>query len=193
MRSPIAPCALSAVGALSILFAAPGASAAPPTWVVDPAGSRLGFTAGFNGQAVKGLFRRWSAQIVFDPADLADSRIAADIDVGSAATGDAARDQALPTSDFFSAKLFPHAVFHSRRIRAAGPHRFVADGELTLRNVTRPISLAFDLTIAGDIARATGAAPLDRLVFGVGQGQWRSTEAIPARVEVDLALAARKR
>ena len=69
----------------------------------------------------------------------------------------------------------------------------MADGYLTLRNVTRPVSLAFDLNPAGETSRATGAAALDRLVFGVGQGQWRSPEAIPAKVEVDMTLVARRR
>ena len=178
------------------LAAAPVAAQAPspaaPAWTVDKAASRVGFRASMSGAAFEGRFNRWDARIHFDPANLRGSRVTATIDVASAATGDGARDEALPSSDWFDARRHPRAVFTSTAITASGPGRYVAQGVLSLRGVTRPVSLPFTLAISGDTARMTGSTVLDRTAFGVGQGEWRDTNTIPARVTVNVAVTARR-
>jgi polyisoprenoid-binding protein YceI len=187
----------AALLALSISAPAWELSAAPPPapapiWVVDRANSRLGFAASMNGQAINGQFRRWAAQIRFDPAHLDASSVRATIDMASAATGDATRDEALPTDDWFSAKLFPQAQFVSRHFSALPGGRYQVQGDLRIRNVVRPVSFPFKLTITGGTARMVGAVPIDRTVFGVGQGQWKGTEAVAAKVDVLISIAASK-
>lgn len=185
--------ALAAVLALSIgALSAGHAFAATPTWRIDPAASRLGFTGAMNGQSFTGAFSRWNAQVAFDPKNLAASHVVATIDMGSARTGDQTRDEALPTGDWFSVKAFPKATFVSRTVTAAAPGRYVAQGDLTIRGVTRPATLPFALTIAGDTARMTGALTLDRSAFGVGQGQWKGGEPVALKVQVNVALTAKR-
>ena len=145
-----------------------------------------------SGQGFAGRFTRFDAQIAFDPANLPASQVTASIDTGSAVSGDASRDEALPTPDWFSVKAFPRAVFKSRRIAAAGPGRYVADGDLTIRNVTRPVSLPFALTITGDVAKMTGSLSLDRSAFGVGQGQFKGGDTVALKVGVDVAITAKR-
>ena len=182
---------LALIAAAAVLIAAPAAKAAP-TWVVDKAASRLGFVAAMNGQAINGAFRRWDARIAFDPADLGSSSVFATIDTASAATGDQTRDESLPTPDWFAAKSFPQASFTSRRFVALGGGRYQAQGDLRIRNVVKPIVLPFTLVIAGDTAKLTGAVDLDRTAFGVGQGQFKGTEAVAAKVQVTLNLTAHR-
>ncbi|HKR88795.1 MAG TPA: YceI family protein [Phenylobacterium sp.] len=181
-----------AIAAAAVVASAGQASAAAPAWRADMAASRLGFTGAMNGQAFKGAFGRWDAQIAFDPKDLAGSHVTATIDMASARTGDRTRDEALPTADWFSAKAYPKASFVSRKITAAGPGRYVAQGDLTVRGVTRPVSLPFTLTITGDAAKMTGSVVLDRSAFGVGQGQWKGGEPVSLKVQVDVAITARR-
>ena len=64
---------------------------------------------------------------------------------------------------------------------------------LTLRGVTRPQDLGFRLQIDGDKARARGVTTLDRTAFGVGQGDWKSTDQIPAGVTVSIDVKATTR
>jgi polyisoprenoid-binding protein YceI len=183
--------ALALAAALSLV--AWSALAAPPsTWTVDKSTSRLGFTASMNGAPIMGGFGRWNAQIVFDPANLPASRVVATIDTASAKTGDQTRDEALPTGDWFSAKAFPRATFTSRKIVAAGPGHYVAQGDLLIRNVSRPIALPFMLDFAGDTAKMTGFLPIDRSAFGVGQGQWKTGEAVALKVQVNIAITAKR-
>lgn len=182
---------LLALAAVLALAAGP-AFAAAPTWRADKAASKLGFIGAMNGQAFTGGFGRWDVQITFDPKNLPASQVVATIDTGSARTGDQSRDEALPTADWFSTKTFPKATFVSRRITAAGPGRYVAQGDLTVRGVTRPVSLPFTLAITGDTARMTGAVTLDRSAFGVGQGQWKSNEPVALKVQVNVAITAKR-
>jgi len=182
--------ALSAACAAAL---ATGAMAAPaPNWAVDPANSKLGFKGAMNGDAFTGQFRRWNAQIAFDPKNLAGSKVSVSIDMASAATGDADRDQALPTPDWFSAKAQPRASFVSTGFKDLGGGRFEADGNLTIRGVSRPIALPFTLAISGDTARMNGSAVLNRTAFGIGQGQWKTGDVVATEVTVTVALTAHR-
>ncbi len=178
--------------AVTILAPSAALAAPPPAWVVDKAASSVRFTASMAGEAFSGSFRRWDADIHFDPANLAGSSVVASIDVASAATANADRDQALPTATFFNAPAFPRATFVARGFTALGPGRYQAAGVLTLRGVAKPVTLPFSLAINGTQARMTGAVAINRLFFGVGQGEWKATDAIPAAVTVSVALTARR-
>lgn len=170
--------------------AAPPA-AGPVRWQVLP-GSTLGFSTAWSGQALGGRFDRWRADILFSPEALDRSRVSVAIDVGSAETGDAQRDAALPTDDWFAAAAHPQAVFTATRFEKTGADRFVAHGRLSLRGVSKPLDLPFRLHIVGDRAQVAGVTNLDRTVFGVGQGEWQKTDQIPAKVTVTVKLTAKR-
>lgn len=176
---------------LALIATAP-AIAAPPTWTLDPAASKLSFQGVVNGAAFTGVFKRWTAQIVFDPKALAASKVAVTIDAASAMTGDADRDQALPTDDWLATTKFAKATFVTRSFRDLGGGKYEATGDLTLRGVSKPIALPFTLTIAGDLAKMNGAVALNRNAFGVGQGQWKTGDVVSTQVTVNVSLTAHK-
>jgi polyisoprenoid-binding protein YceI len=180
-----------ALGLLAAAVIAPAAEARP--WTVDKAASRLGFAASMNGDAFEGTFRRWDAVIVFDPANLKASRASVTVDMTSAVTGQSTRDEALPSGDWFAANRFPRATFVTRTITRTGPNRYSAAGDLTIRGVKRPVVLPFTLAITGNTAKMNGQLVLDRTAFGVGQGQWRTGSAVPAKVTVNVAVTATAR
>ena len=179
---------VAVIGALT--FAVP-TFAAPPIWTVDPA-SKLTFTGAMNGEAFTGTFKRWTAQIAFDPKALAASKVAVQIDVASGSTGDGDRDTALPTDDWFSAAKFARASFVSKSFRDLGGGKYEATGDLTIRGATKPVTLPFTLVIAGDTAKMNGAVVLNRTAFGVGQGQWKTGEVVDTKVTVNVALTAHR-
>lgn len=180
-----------AVFTAALTLAAP-AWAAPPAWTVDHAASKLAIGSAFDGQPVGGAFRKWDADIRFDPKDLAHSSANVTIDVGSVTTGDADRDTALPDTPWFWAAKYPKATFVSHSFKALGGNRYEAAGDLTIRGVTKPLTLPFTLVITGDAAKMNAAVAVNRLAFGVGQAEWKSTEVIPAAVQVTIALTAHK-
>jgi polyisoprenoid-binding protein YceI len=180
------------LAALAAVLAPAVALAAPSTWTVDKAASRLTFSSTVSGQGFTGRFARWDAAIHFDPKDLAHSDVTATIDVTSAATGNGDRDAELPDQDWFWTSHFPRASYVAKSFQPAGPGRYVAVGVLTIRGVAKPLTLPFALTINGAAAHMTGAAGLNRLAFGVGQGEWSATDTVPANVTVNIDLTAHR-
>lgn len=163
----------------------------PSAWRLDE-GSRLTFETAWGAAKVEGRFNRFTADIRFSPDALERSRVSVTIDVASAETGDPMRDQALPGADFFDAGAFPRASFVAERFEHRGGDRYLARGRLTLRGVTRPVDLPFELDIDGDRARVRGETSLDRTVFGVGQGDFADTDQTPAQVTVKVDIRARR-
>ncbi|MDB5436057.1 MAG: cytochrome [Phenylobacterium sp.] len=181
--------AASASPAATTPAAAPAPSTGPVAWKVAP-GSALTFTTNWSGDAVQGRFDKWKADILFGPDALDKSKVTVTIDMTSAKTGDAQRDASLPAADWFDAATHPKAVFTATKFEKTGADRYVAHGTLNLRGVSKPVDLPFKLTITGDKARVSGDTSLDRTVFGVGQGEFTATDAVPAKVAVHVQLTA---
>ncbi len=165
------------------LMAVSAPAFAATQWAVDSAASKLEWQARFNGQAVKGAFKTWTADIAFDEKDLATSKIKVDVQLGSVDSGDDDRDGTLKGADFFNVSTTPVAVFESSHIVKEGAG-YVADGTLTLAGVKKGVSLPFTVVIANGKAEAQGKLTLSRKDFGVGKGQWAGSSEIGDSVDV---------
>jgi cytochrome b561/polyisoprenoid-binding protein YceI len=161
----------------------------PVAWTVRKGGA-LGFSTTWSGQPIEGRFARWTADVVFSPIVLEGSRLVVSVELTSVSLGDAQRDSAILGEDWFDTPAHPKATFTATRFRKTGEGRFVALGTLDLRGVKRPLALPFALKVDGDVARVRGVIDLDRTAFGIGQGEWAATGAIPAQVKVNFALTA---
>jgi polyisoprenoid-binding protein YceI len=166
------------------------------SWTIEDE-STIGFTATQQGQPVEGRFERFEAAIVLDPAALAGSRIDVVIDVGSIATGHKDRDAALRSASFFAVERWPSARFTSEEIVHEQGDRYLAHGALTIRDVTREVTLPFELTIAPHPdatdrlrAEAQGELSIARLDYGVGQGDFASTKTVGDEVVIRIAITA---
>ena len=171
-------------------FAASPAIAA--TWTVDPSKSTLGFSGAQIGTPFQGRFKKWTATIDFDPAKPEAGHVVAVVDMASASTGDAQRDESLPQADWFDIAKFPQARFEATSLRAKGGDAYEAPGKLTIRGVSVPCVLPFTLTIAGETAHAKGHVQLLRTTYGVGQGTWSTGDVVGLDVGVDFDLTAMK-
>ena len=178
--------------AVAAVLATQAWAAPAPAWNVDKGASKVAFASSFDGGAFTGAFRRWDAAIRFDPANLAGSSVKATFDMTSALTGDDGRDQALPQADWFAAAKFPKATFAATSFKALGGNRYQAVGTLTIRGVAKPLTLPFTLVITGGVAKMTASVGLNRLAFGVGQGEWKTTEVVPGTVTVNISLTAKR-
>ncbi len=165
---------------------------AVPEWRIDPAQSAIAFTARVSGQAVKGRFTRFTARIAFDPADPAMASVEVQIDIASLATGQAELDAALRGADWFDVAAHPLAIYRARGARRMEDGRYALDGTLTLRGVSRPLTLPFTLELRGRNALARAAATLDRTAFGIGPRGAISGLTVAPEVRVEIAVAARR-
>lgn len=183
------PRALAMLLPLLLSFVPPLAAAASPDYHVQQAQSTLGFTATFQGAPFQGSFGQWHANIRFDPAHLADSRFDVTVDTTSADTGDEDRDDALPGADFFNATRFPQAHYATTGFRRLSTSQVIADGKLTLRGETHPLSLTVTFTPqAGGNATMDVTGTLKRLDYGVGGGEYADTSVIGNEVTINAHL-----
>lgn len=181
--------------ALAVSLLAASAAQGATVWAADAVRSRLEFTGTLSGGSFEGSFQRFQPEITFDPGDLAGSRFRVTIETASADTLDADRDTILKGPEFFAVDRWPVARFEAERFGAAGPGRFTAQGKLTLRDVTRDVTLSFTFRPAADSGAAVleGGTTVRRLDFGIGEGEWRDTRWVGDEVTIRFSLFLRRK
>jgi polyisoprenoid-binding protein YceI len=182
---------MRAMVAALVCAAAAGAAwgaAAVAGYSTDAAQSRLEFTGVQAGAEFRGAFHKFTAIVDFAPDAPANSRIDVQIDMNSVDSMDKDRDGTMRGPDIFDVTHFPTAHYVTRSITktAAG---YSAIGALTLRGVTKDVPIEFQFAASPGGAKLTGSAKLKRLDFGVGQGDWKSTEWVGDAVNVSFSLA----
>jgi polyisoprenoid-binding protein YceI len=169
-------------------LAVAGLALAATPWKTEPKQSKLAFIGTQAGAEVEGVFQQFTADIQFDPKDLGSSKFNVVIDVKSVNSKDKERDDIIRGVDLFSTARFPTARYTADKFTDKGGGKFVGEGKLTVRDVTRevPIEFTHETDAAGSWLR--GQAKLKRLDFGVGQGEWKDTAWVSNDVRIDFAL-----
>ena len=151
---------------------------------------------------VRGSFKNVEGEIDFDPQCPEKLSVAARIDARACWTGEPTRDDHLRSADFLHCEAYPSIRFTSTAVAKIGPSDYEVTGNLTIREVTRPVLLAVrylgtwqtpwweDGVDKGPKERAgfTGTTSIDRYDFGVG---WNGALAnggvvVGRRVEIVL-------
>ncbi len=111
------------------------------TYQIDPAHSEAAFQVRHLITKVRGHFTEFAGAIAFDAAAPARSSVAFSIQTRSIDTSQAQRDEHLRSADFFDAEKFPLLTFKSTAVAARGADHYDVTGELTIRDVTKAITL----------------------------------------------------
>jgi len=144
------------------------------SWTVDKAHTSVEFAVKhMMFTTVRGRFAAFDINVVFDEANSERSSVEARIETASIDTREPNRDAHLRSADFFDAEQYPNLVFKSRRIERAsnGRHRII--GDLTVRGVTKEITLDTEFLGTGKnpwgapVAAFSAEAKIDRKEFGL--------------------------
>ena len=154
-----------------------------------PAQSEIAFTSKQMGVPVDGRFRKFDAQVAFDPKKPEAAKISFSIDLGSAVLGAPETEAELIKPEWFSTKLFPQATFASSTVKAAGPGRFEVAGKLTIKGASQDVVVPVALAQAGASTTANGMFVIKRLDFRIGDGDWKDTSMVANDVQVRFKLA----
>jgi polyisoprenoid-binding protein YceI len=112
------------------------------SWTVDPNHTQVEFSAKHMGiMTVKGHITGVQATLDFNEDDFTASSVAATIDPQTLTTNDERRDAHLKSADFLNVEQFQSIAFKSTRIERAAHDQYTLTGDLTIRGVTRPVSL----------------------------------------------------
>ena len=151
--------------------------------------SEVGFIFKQMGVPVDGYFKRFDAQISFDAAKLAASKVAFTVDIASATLGAPEADAELPKAEWFNAAKFPKASFHSSTFKALGGGKYEVAGKLSVKGQTQDVVVPLTMTQSGAVTTAAGTFPIKRLAFKIGEGDWTDTSLVADSVQVKFKLA----
>ncbi len=173
----------------SLLFALLLAVSAPACAIdyTQAPGSVLAFAGTYEGEAFTGRFPGFVTRFSFDPAQLATAKLDVTIPLATASTGNSDYDGEMRGNAFFDVARFPQARYTATKFRALGGNRYAADGTLSLRGVSKPVTLTFTWT-PGDKPVLAGKATVKRLEFGVGEGDWADTDLLPNEIAVSTKV-----
>ena len=141
------------------------------------------------GVPVEGHFKKFDAQISFDPAKPETSKIALSVDIASATLGVPETDAELPKAAWFDTAKFPQATFQSSSAKGLGGGKFEVAGKLTIKGASVPVTIPVTLTQSGATTLASGVLPLKRLAFKIGEGEWADTSMVADEVQVKFKFA----
>ncbi len=171
------------------------------TYGFDKAHSFIGFKVKHMGLIeVPGYFRDFTGTVIYDAADPAKSSVEFKAMVTSVDTGVAGRDAHLRRADFFEVEKFPELIFKSNKVEKKGKG-WIVSGDLTMRGVTKPVSIPFEITgfvpggeRAGAKIGISGETTVNRRDFGVNYGNNlpSGVPQIADEVRVVLAIEAAK-
>lgn len=169
------------------------------TWQIDSAHSGIHFSVRHLVIAkVRGQFSRWTGALTVPDGDFSKATVDVTIDATSIDTGVADRDAHLKSADFFDVATFPELTFRGRRVEPRGGDRFALVGDLTIRGVSRGVTL--DVDSAGQTkdpwgnvrAGFSARAVIDRKEFGLTWNQALEAGGVMVgdRVEIEIEIEA---
>ncbi|WJF89807.1 YceI family protein [Paraburkholderia bonniea] len=157
---------------------------------VDLAKSSVTATSKQMNVPVEGKFKKFSAQISFDPAKPATGSAQLNVDVGSYDLGDESYNEQVRGSDWFDAKRFPSATFVSSAIAPVGGNQYKVTGKLTLKGKTQTVVVPVTVTQQGATQTFDGALPVKRSQFDIGTGEWKDTAVVADEVVIKFHIVA---
>jgi polyisoprenoid-binding protein YceI len=158
-------------------------------WAPVPQASKISFDISQAGAPLQGTFSDYSGQICIGAVNSSTEGIQVQIRMASVDTQLPELDEALRGADFFDVARWPQATFKSDSISALGQGRYQVQGRLTLRDVTRSITVPFTLQPAADgSARLVGELDIQRLDYHIGQGQWADTRWVGNQVRISFSV-----
>jgi polyisoprenoid-binding protein YceI len=163
-------------------------AAAPARYTQAAAGSTLTFTFTQLGSATEGRIKQFTTELAYDENNLAASSLKVTLQMASVDTQDAERDTALASAELFDTQKHPTATYVASSL-ARGAGGVEAVGKLTLRGVTRDLRVPLDIKATPAGLTLSGQTTIKRLDYGVGQGEWRSTESVADEVKVQYKVS----
>ena len=173
----------------------------PGTWEVDPNHTTIGFVARYlMVTKVRGQFRTFSG-VVHVADRIEESWAELTIEAASIDTNQPDRDQHLRSPDFLDVERFPQLRYRSTKFEVTGPTKLIVTGDLTIRDVTKPVAL--DVEYEGVTKDAYGktrlalsaAGEIDRTDFGASwnlaleTGGWLVSKEIKLELDVLATLS----
>jgi polyisoprenoid-binding protein YceI len=152
---------------------------------INPAQSSVRFSYKQMGVAMDGQFKKFNAQLNFDPAKSTKASGRLDIELASIDTGSVEADDEVVGKAWFNTAAHPKASFVLQSLKPTGPNQYEATGQLTIKGQTRELRAPLKLTPPSTLA---GNFVLKRADFGIGEGMWAKFDVVANEITVNFNL-----
>jgi polyisoprenoid-binding protein YceI len=139
---------------------------------------------------VEAKFKKFSAQVDYDPAKPETSKATVDIDTASLDLGEAEMNREVAKKEWFNSAQFPKASFVSSSIKPAGPGKLNVAGKLAIKGKSVDVSFPLAVKAEGGKQVFEGALPIKRLAFNIGEGEWKDTSMVADEVVIKFRVTA---
>jgi polyisoprenoid-binding protein YceI len=158
--------------------------------VITRDGSTVEFHASATFAKVVGVFQDWNVTFKLNSDTLADATLALKIDAESVHTGSGFKDKEVKGKNFFNVKEFPEIRFVSTGVLTdPDPKKFTMTGNLTLRGITRPVTVLLNVNNGPDkVQKLSGEFDFNRRDFGMTHNLPFNKVADIIRVDIELQL-----
>lgn len=137
---------------------------------------------------VEARFKKFSAQIAFDPAKPADGKARLEIELDSFDIDNAEVNDEARAKNWFDTRTYPKATFVSGAIKPLGGGRFEVRGPLTIKGRTQEVAAPFTYKEDGGTAAFDGAFAIRRLQYNIGEGVWKDTDTVADEVQIKFHI-----
>ena len=152
--------------------------------------SAIHFTYSQMGVSMNGKFKKFSAQLSFDPAKLPAAKASLDVDLNSIDAGSSEADEEVASKQWFNLKAFPTARFESSSFKALGGNRYEVTGKLTIKGKTQTIVAPLTYSAQGNNASFDGNFIIRRGDFSIGEGPWATFDIVANDILVKFRIQA---
>jgi polyisoprenoid-binding protein YceI len=154
-----------------------------------PAQSEIAFVSKQFGVPVGGKFKKFDAELAFDPKKADAARVSFTVDLLSADIGNNETEAELKKPGWFNSAKVPQATFTSTSVKALGGGKFEFAGKLAIKGISQPVVVPVTLTQNSGVTKAVGSFTLKRLDFKIGDGEWNDVSIVANEVAVNVKLA----
>ena len=173
----------------TLIMATGVSSAASAEQKLVSAQSEISFTSKQMGVPISGSFKKFDAQIAFDPRKPELTKVSFSVDLLSADIGNPETEKELKKPGWFDSLKMPAATFASSGVKSLGGGKFEFSGKLAIKGVSQNIVVPVTLTQASGATRVIGNFTLKRLDFKIGDGDWNDVSLVANEVIVNIKLS----
>ncbi len=152
--------------------------------------SAVNFSYKQMGVAMDGKFKKFAADLAFDPAKPQSARAKLDVDLASVDAGSSDADDEVVGREWFNTKSFPKATFVSSAIKPLGSNRYEVAGKLSIKGQSRDIRFPATFSPVGNGGVFDGAFTIRRGDFAIGEGAWSKFDIVANDVQVKFRITA---
>jgi polyisoprenoid-binding protein YceI len=160
---------------------------------VDSSKSTVTATSKQMNVPVDGTFKKFTAQLSFDPAKPAAGSARLSINTASYDLGDESYNEQVRGKEWFDAAQYPDATFVSSAIAPAGGNQFKVTGTLTIKGKSQNVTVPVTVAQQGSTQSFDGALPIKRSQFDIGTGEWKDTSVVADEVVIKFHIVAAKK